>query len=226
MDCSDGSDEKEEICDKTKLGANFVCCTTNRVISENETCDIFDHCPRDKSDQYLETCAHKTGGALKCLAALAPGASLWKIPDLITIQASQLNDGKEDCMFGIDETCAWKNNRDTWIDPFKSKKYQQYFQFLNWLETNPAATRWYSMATRKQIAILGHAYDVRVRKYYVTIWSDCGCLKCQNIFLVHNKDVQLKRNVIGILESRTTYRLFYEQATKSIIVPRPFMVRK
>ena len=150
--CSDASDEKAAFCDPAATNGFFVCCTANTKIPESKVCDNFDDCPRDRSDQFLDTCSDKTGGKLKCLM---PGNSVDDLT-VITITPEQLNDGKEDCMFDADENCGWKRKAADWIHPLKQDGVKEYFDFLDLLEKNPAASRWYTMATRDEIETLGH----------------------------------------------------------------------
>ena len=73
---------------------------------------------------------------------------------------TQLYDGVEDCLYGRDEICAWKKNLDRWVYPLNSGSARGYSEFMDKLESNPAATRWYTMATEEEIEKLGHRYEV------------------------------------------------------------------
>ena len=157
IDCSDGSDEDEKFCDPVETEEYFVCCTYNKKIPLKNVCDNFDDCARDKSDSYLEACEKKIG-SLKCMKPLSASDPPWTITPFIEINHDQLGDGVEDCSFGMDEICAWKTNFE-WVHPLEREA--GYLEFLDNLESNPAATRWYLMATEDQIQKLGHQYEVR-----------------------------------------------------------------
>ena len=92
------------------------------------------------------------------MAPLGPVDKAWNITPLIDITSSQLNDGVQDCLYGIDEICSWKAKMYNWMNPLDSA--QNYMQFMNSLESNPASTREYIMATRKEIRKLGHRNEV------------------------------------------------------------------
>ena len=71
-----------------------------------------------------------------------------------------MNDGVSDCLFDLDETCAWKNNLHLWVSPSETDEYKEYLEFSRIAQTEPAATRWYTMADRETVAQLGHRYEV------------------------------------------------------------------
>ena len=81
-------------------------------------------------------------------------------PRVKTIIEEQLNDGFQHCLHSTDENCGWKDNLNKWVNPLKSEKFQEYFNFLQLLENNPSATRWFTMATVEEIKLLGHRYEV------------------------------------------------------------------
>ena len=163
FDCPDGSDEDEQFCDLSQTKGFFVCCTENKKVTVDKVCDIFDDCPRDKSDQFLEACLEKTGGELNCLEYHHVLQGFWSFSvELVpkTISRGQLNDGVPDCINGMDETCGWKQNLPNWVDPFKTPEFYEYLNFLEMLETNPAGSRWYTMVSREELEKLGHNYEV------------------------------------------------------------------
>ena len=134
-----------------------MCCTENRRIPEENLCDTFDDCIRDRSDQFLEACTHKTNGELVCLKSFFDGLIIY--PDILSPQ--DIYDDSEHCMNGIDEICVWKRNLQKWQDPFKSSQFQEYLEFMELVESNPASTRWYTMVSREEAELLGHTYEVR-----------------------------------------------------------------
>ena len=84
------------------------------------------------------------------------------MPRIETIEERQINDGTDDCLHSTDENCGWKDNLNNWMNPFKSAKFQEYFSFLQLLENNPSATRWFTMARVDEIKLLGHKYEVKL----------------------------------------------------------------
>ncbi len=162
FDCPDGSDETEEFCN---LGLNqdvFICCSGTTKVPLEHLCDGFDDCPRDKSDQFLAACFEPIQNNVSETDAMicpAPGLS-YKDGVFETIYKEQLNDGVSDCLFDLDETCAWKNNLVNWVSPTETAQFQEYSDFLKLAKYSPASTRWYTMATKEEISLLGHQYQV------------------------------------------------------------------
>ena len=158
FDCPDASDELEQFCDPQLTENDFVCCTWNKKILKSQVCDKFDDCLRDRSDQLLESCVNKTNGLLFCYQ---PTDIIYHF-SATQINKEQLNDGVEDCLFGVDENCGWKKHAKSWIHPYKTGEILEYFHFNELLRNNPAGSRWYTMATREEIRQLGHRFEVRI----------------------------------------------------------------
>ena len=91
-----------------------------------------------------------------CMAPKQPGSG----EQIITISRSQVGDGRKDCEDEVDETCAWKYRRSNWVDPFLTRDYEVYSKFIDLLGTEPAAARWYTMASPEQIKQMGHKLAV------------------------------------------------------------------
>ena len=162
FDCPDGSDETEEFCDLSLNQDVFICCSGRTKVPLDHLCDGFDDCLRDKSDQFLAACFEPLQNKVseeQLLTCPEPGYAYWQ-GLFIRINKDQLNDGISDCLFDIDETCAWKNNLENWVSPTKTEEFQEYLEFLRLAKENPSATRWYTMATEEEISVLGHSYEV------------------------------------------------------------------
>ncbi len=162
FDCPDGSDETEELCDLSQNQDVFICCSDATKVPLDHLCDGFVDCLRDKSDQFLAACfepLENNVNETQPMTCAKPGKS-YSEGSLTTVFKSQLNDGVADCLFDIDETCAWKNNLKNWVSPTKTDEFQEYLEFLRLAKESPSSTRWYTMATKEEISLLGHSYEV------------------------------------------------------------------
>ena len=172
FDCPDGSDETEDFCDLSQNRDVFICCSGTTKVPLEHLCDGFDDCPRDKSDQFLAACFEPIqNNVSETQEMFCPARGpAYSEGYFINIKKEQLNDGISDCLFDIDETCAWKNNLKDWISPTKNKEFEEYLEFLRLAKESPSATRWYTMATQEEIAQLGHSYEVGDRFVFSAYW--------------------------------------------------------
>ncbi|XP_075247907.1 degenerin mec-10-like isoform X2 [Convolutriloba macropyga] len=166
FDCPDGTDEDASICDLSQNRDNFICCSSNRKVPLDHLCDGFDDCPRDKSDQYLAACHEPLQNNVSETQWMSCPRSARNYADgsYTYIQADKLNDGISDCLFDLDETCAWKNNLHKWVSPSEADEYKEYLEFSQIAQSDPAATRWYTMGDKETVAKLGHKYEDLILK--------------------------------------------------------------
>ncbi len=184
FDCPDGSDETDEYCDLNLIKDVFICCSSKIKVPLDHLCDGYDDCPRDKSDQFLAACYAPIENNVTDTTIMncsKPGTN-YKDGEFVSIRKDQLNDGVSDCLFDIDETCAWKDSLKNWVSPTSTDEFKEYEEFLEQINESPSTIRWYTMATDEEISSLGHKYEVRLRKRFLTFPR---CLKI-------NKGINLK----------------------------------
>ncbi len=97
----------------------FLCCNSAHKVALDHVCDGYDDCPRDKSDQYLTACyddslSEMYSNELVCIDPSKPYSDEWGY-EFLRLEESNLNDSVSECLFDIDETCAWKNTLYKWV---------------------------------------------------------------------------------------------------------------
>ena len=121
----------------------------------------------------MEACQSKTYNDLKCIK---PSSNGYFTSEILTLDWRQLNDGISDCYQSVDENCGWKQNLTSWVNPLTTKKFTEYFTFLELFKTKPTAIRWYTMASPDQVEKFDHKIEVSLKKsktYYFFIVYEC-----------------------------------------------------
>ncbi len=163
FDCPDGTDEDPDFCDLSRNRDVFLCCNSPHKVPLDLLCDGYDDCPRDKSDQYLAACFEPIQNNVSATQRLnCPDPSKPYVEGTFNwLTKEKLNDGVSECLFDLDESCAWKDDLHEWVSPTETKDFKEYLDFLELAQSVPSATRWYTMAAADEAQSLGHKFEVR-----------------------------------------------------------------